>query len=114
MRWQHCNRLKDPKELISVRNIALDEYTNIFRLQNKINFSLLIQLNLIPNALILGYIFRQLDKCPDFWFTTMVQGAIEHCFIIIGKSWVSRDAIIFGKIAIYSKILMTNRYLTRK
>ena len=42
--------MKEPKRRISVRIIALNEFTNIFRLQNKINFSLLIKINLITGG----------------------------------------------------------------
>ena len=51
--------------------------------------------------------FRRLD----FLFATVEQNATEHCFIIIGKSCFSSDAIIFGQIAISHRGLA--KYLKR-
>jgi len=42
--------MKETKRRLSVRIIALNELTNIFRLQNKIYFSLLIKINLITGG----------------------------------------------------------------
>ena len=53
--------MKEPKWRISVRIIAFKEFTNIFMLQNKFNFSLLIKINLIQSEIYKAFLFLVYD-----------------------------------------------------